>query len=259
MERVAFLLERTGQQLGCMLNPDSLVMRRLAGVRARHSVSGPLTGARLKDDPLLYTGGGTTELVLDLLFDVTLAGSSIATEDVRELTRPLVELAEGVTGADGYGEPPLVRFVWGKHWNILGVVAAVAERLEYFTSEGAPRRSWLRMRLLRVAESLETGPVTQAPIPELPESLEIPPEQLGVHEVLGGGPSGETEEEVETEEEAGPESSTERLEDMAHRLYGDCRLWRVIAKFNNIDNPLEVGAGHLLQIPPRSLIGGTTA
>jgi hypothetical protein len=261
MERVAFLIERTGERLGCMLNPESVVMRRLAGVRARQSASGPLTGARLKDDPLLYTGGGRSELILDLLFDVTLAGSSITTEDVRDLTRPLAELAEGVAGEDGYTQPPVVRFVWGKHWNILGVVAAVAERLEYFTPVGAPQRSWLRMRLVRVSEpEASTGPASQAPIPELPEDLEIPAEQLGIHEVVGEGLGGTPgEEEVESEEAEEEPSSSERLDEIAYRLYGDCRFWRVIAQFNDIENPLEVEAGLVLRIPPRSMIGGGAA
>ena len=48
----------------------------------------------LSDDPLLYTGGGRTELDLDLLFDVSLAGSSVATRDVRDLTRAFWDLAE---------------------------------------------------------------------------------------------------------------------------------------------------------------------
>jgi hypothetical protein len=260
MERVAFLLESTGERLACMLNPDSLIIRRLAGVRNRDSATGPLTGARLKDDPLLYTGGGMTELILDLLFDITLAGSSVMAEDVRQLTRPLMELAEGETGGDGYSRPPLVRFVWGKQWNVLGVVTAAAERLEYFTSDGAPRRSWLRMRLVRVTDPSATASAVppSAEVPELPEELEIPPEQVEVHEVLGGGPSGKTEEEVEAEEPE-PGGSTERLDEIAHRLYGDCRFWRLIANFNNIDNPLELGAGHLLRIPPRSAVEGTSA
>jgi hypothetical protein len=236
-----------------MLNPENLVMRRLAGVSERRSNGGPLAGARLKDAPLLFTGAGRTELLLDLLFDVTLAGSSIATEDVRELTRPLVELAEGSAGNDGYTEPPVVRFVWGKYWNIPGVVTAVAERLEYFTAQGAPRRSWLRMRFVRVAESSEAGqgPPRQLTIPQLSERLEIPPEQLLVHEVVGAGRSEETE--------GGPGGSTERLEEIAHRIYGDPRYWRLIANFNNVDNPLEVVAGRLLRVPHPSLILRVTA
>src|SRR5271165_5957786 len=117
MERVAFLVESTGDRIECLLNPDSVVVRRLAGVRPRQSSSGPLTGAALKDDPLLYTGGGTTEILLDLLFDVSLVDSTVTMEDVRELTQPLTELAEGDEGDDGYGRAPLVRFVWGKAWN----------------------------------------------------------------------------------------------------------------------------------------------
>src|SRR4030067_1490373 len=94
MERAAFVIEDTNQRLECLLNPESLVVRRVAGVRSRASLGGKLTGARLAEDPLLYTGGGRTELELDLLFDVNLAGSSVASEDVRALTAPLWNLAE---------------------------------------------------------------------------------------------------------------------------------------------------------------------
>ncbi len=37
MERVAFLIEETGERIGCLLNPDSLVIRRSAGVQPRRS------------------------------------------------------------------------------------------------------------------------------------------------------------------------------------------------------------------------------
>src|ERR1043166_10002984 len=87
MERVAFLLEKTGERIPCLLNPSSVVVRRLAGLRTRQSSTGPLTGAGLKDDPLLSTGGGMTEILLDLLFDISLAGATVTAEDVRDLTR----------------------------------------------------------------------------------------------------------------------------------------------------------------------------
>ena len=260
MERVAFLIERSGERIGCMLNPASLVVRRLAGIRTRHSASGPLTGANLKDDPLIYTGGGTTELLLDLLFDVTLAGSSIASDDVRALTRPLFQLAEGAGGDDGYSQPPLVRFVWGKHWNTPGVVTAVAEHLEQFTPEGAPQRSWLRMRLVRVSEpSHPAARLSAKSIPKFPADLAVSAEGVNVHQVIGGGPSGSTEAETEAERPAEPAGSAERLDEIAHRLYGDCRFWRLIAQFNKIENPLEVAAGHLLRIPsPSAIQAGST-
>src|SRR5437773_9766976 len=144
LERAAFLIEESGERIPCLLNPAGLVLRRVAGVRPRFSVGGPLTGAGVSDSPLLFTGGGTTEITMDLLFDVSLARSEPLPENVRELTEPLWRLAENEAKAGEYGRPPAVRFVWGKAWNIPGVVVALAERLEYFTQAGTPRRSWLR-------------------------------------------------------------------------------------------------------------------
>jgi hypothetical protein len=236
MERVAFLLEDTGERLGCLLNPESLVLRRQAGVQPRQSAGGLVTGGELADDQLLYSGGGRTELTLDLLFDVTLAGSSITTEDVRDLTRPLWELAEN-TRAVGYGRPPLCRFVWGKSWNIPGVVAAVAERLEFFTAEGVPRRSWLRMRMLRALE-----PVSARRPMRAAQAGAEPPQpgmvraaaQAEVHEILGGEAA-----------EGG-----ERPDQIAYQYYGDASLWRELLAVNGLADPMHIPAGHLLQIPP---------
>jgi len=111
MERAAFLLEDTNERLGCLVNPESLVVRRTSGVQSRRSVSGQLTGSSLSDDPLLFTGGGRTELDLDLLFDVNLPGSSVTSSDVRDLTGPLWDLAENRAGRNRRKQVPMVRFV----------------------------------------------------------------------------------------------------------------------------------------------------
>jgi hypothetical protein len=262
MERVAFLLEKTGERIVCMLNPSSVVVRRSAGVRQRHANSGPLTGAGLKNDPVLYTGGGKTEIFLDLLFDVNITGSTTATAgstqavsdptpvtvDVRSLTSALTKLAEGEVGDDGYGQIPVVRFVWGKVWNELGIVAAVAERLESFTPDGAPQRSWLRMRFLKTeddtaAQSSSLG--TDLSSDQLPDEEDVSPNELRFHQTKGAGEQGE---------DSG--SSAERLDEMATSYYGNPAWWRVIANFNNIDDPNMVTAGDRLMIPPASSVGG---
>jgi hypothetical protein len=257
MERVAFLLEETGERIDCLLNPESLVLRRHAGVRVKRSPGGLASGLGMTDDPLLFTGGGTTELKLDLLFDVSLSGVSLSTEDVRDLTRPLWDLAENQRGSDGYGRPSLARFVWGKWWNILGVVASVAERLEQFSAEGLPGRSWLRMRFLRVNEPPVEEP-PPAPPPEstilAPETVAppgVPPaplESVAYHVVVGEGAEG-------GEGVEGAESYGERLDQIASTYYGDPSLWRLIASFNNIDDASHVPAGTLLLIPPPGAVG----
>ncbi len=249
MERVAFLLEERNETLTCLLNPDTLVMRRLAGVRPRRSAGGQLTGTGLADDPLLYTGGGRTELEMDLLFDINLGGASITTEDVRDLTAPLWNLAENGTGRDGYGQPPVVRFVWGKAWNVPGVITAVAERLEQFSATGAAQRSWMRLRLLRVREP--STPETTSPppdpadflemLPPAPENpAELPPDVGNgdlFHEIQGGGDG----------EEPG---TGERLDLLAYTYFGRADAWRLLAIYNDIIDPFRLAAGMVLRIPP---------
>lgn len=235
MERVAFLVEETGQRVGCLLNPETVVVERASGIRPRRSMGGPMTGQGLPDDALLFTGGGVTRLKLDLLFDVSIAGSTLQTEDVRELTAPLWNLAENVQRP---ARPPRVRFVWGKSWNLPSVVEAVAERLEYFTPEGAPRRSWLRMRLLRAVEPVrrEAGEEPRPPI-ELSPDAAVPEDQVRVQPVLGGRT---------------PDAAAERLDGLAQQYYGDPRMWRVLAEFNNLEDPMKPPPDGLLRIPPAS-------
>jgi hypothetical protein len=152
-------------------------------------------------------------------------------------------LAENVASEDGYGRLQTVRFVWGKSWNVPGIVAAIAERLEYFTPEGAPQRSWLRMRLLRVEEPAagHTYPGRQPAQP--PELLSaqtgVLPEGLGVHEITGGtsGAPGDDR------------GAGERLDEIAQRTFGDPSYWRLVAALNDIDDPLHIPPGQLLQVP----------
>jgi len=242
MQRATFLLEQSGDRIPCLLNPESVLLSRVAGLRTRESLLGPLTGAGLGDDPIIYTGGGRTELQLDLLFDVTLGGSSIETEDVRELTGPLWALTENLPDPHQPAHPPLVRFVWGKSLNIPGVIAAVSEKLEYFSDSGSPRRSWIRMKLLRVADPPATMPEIRDPFADgVPSTVvdeeESPSDDNRAHEVLGGGgPDGDP-------------GSGERLDQLADRYYQDPSLWRRIAAANGLDGPTDAPSGSVLSIP----------
>jgi hypothetical protein len=239
MERVAFLIESTGQRIGCLLNPESLVVRRWAGVRSRRSLAGALRADTLADDPLLFTGGGTTELELELLFDVDLAGSTQQIEDVRDLTQSLWHLAENVAMNGGETRPDLVRFVWGKAWNVPAVVSAVAERLEAFGPAGAPRRSWMRLRLLRVPDP--------APRREPLQGVQTTGEEpIEFHQVLGTGTAM-----AEAKGGPPPKPSGERLDELAQLYYGDPSAWRRIAEANGVDDPLHLASGTAIVIPPR--------
>lgn len=242
MERAAFLIEETGERIPCLLNPASVVLRRAAGVQPRWSSGGPLTGAGLSDAPLLFNGGGWTELRLDLLFDVSLVTGPTPPEDVHDLTDRLWQLAENQRREGAYGRPPLVRFVWGKSWNVPGVVVAVAERLEYFTQSGTPRRSWLRLRLLRVQGRDAEVEATDRSAPAAPS--ETPP--------WADWPTAPNERDVQLHDLVGDGGGTsgERLDLVTKEYYGRPELWRDLAEYNDLDDPLQLPAGATLQIPP---------
>lgn len=244
MERVAFIIESTGERLDALLNPEHVDVERVAGVRRRLLAGGLLTGAGLSDDRLIYSGGGLTRLELKLLFDVTLTSpTKLAPASVKELTGPFWDLSENQGELDQYGRPPLVRFVWGKSWNVLGIVSAVAERLEYFDTLGAPRRSWLSLRLTRVPDP--EGPDVQSRSPSisgLPSSFATaPPEETLFHEVLGIGSSGDDS------------GGGEQLDAIAFRYFGDPAYWRFLAIYNDLDDPARLEPGMILQIPPRRI------
>jgi len=152
MERVTFLVEKTGQLISCMLNPETLLIKRRSGIHQRVIKSVIIDSDKLTDDGLIFSGGGNTVLELDLVFDISLKGSTVQTQDVRELTRPIWDLSENSTLIDGEYQPGLCRFVWGKSWNIPCVISSISERFDLFDSSGVPKRSWLRVRLIRIAQ-----------------------------------------------------------------------------------------------------------
>jgi hypothetical protein len=263
MERAVFLLEADGIRIPCLLNPENLLIRRTAGVRARGLTHGPMAAGALPHDPLLYTGGGRTELTMYLVFDVSLVTPPIPVattgdrldgsatnqplEDVRELTRPLLALAEARNQQDTPCAP-VARFFWGKAWNIAGVVTAIAERLEYFTAAGIPRRSWVSMRFVQVQDDQTSEPDDDPlDLSEMPVTLyagtPIDERELQTHDVLSDGLPGNDN------------SSAERPDQIADMTLGHPSRWRPILQYNDIDDPLESLAGRTLLIPPRSATG----
>lgn len=249
MERAAFLIEKTNQRISCLLNPedgeDGFTIERISGVAREPQNS--LSRSSLSDNPVVFRSRGDTRLNLKLLFDITLIGSTVSTNDVRDLTRPIWQLAEYTTSGGTNQELTRVRFIWGRAWDIPVVVESVAERFERFTAGGVPQRSWMSLRLLRLTEEIPPANppslYTPADIPEFlnerqPGASGLPAgdPSWGVHELLGGDTGGES------------------LWQLAFDQYGDSSLWRLIARANDIDDPSSLPPGTLLRIPPLSVL-----
>lgn len=286
MERVTFLIERTGARISCLLNPEALEARRTAGLVRRRGAGGAVLGNPRTDDPLIATGGGITEYDLRLLFDVDVANegrplrpqaaapqlpppqpeapaalsSSMPPDagadqppvpmpdpgpppvvDVRQLTQPLWALAETGDTVDGLVAPQLTRMFWGKSWNVLGVVIALAERLEEFDANGVPRRSWLSMRLRRVEESASSSGPPRAPT--TPQFENTP----------GGPPEGYDEDVIDIPVD--PDGyATERHDLIAYQHLGDPALGPDICEHNGVDDLLRFPEGTRLRIPRRTAL-----
>lgn len=248
MERVAFLIEETGARLDCLLNPDSVVFRREAALRRRTLLGQAIGDSAWSDDVLIAGGGGLSEMQLDLLFDTSLVAPPTEIDNVQVLTSPFWSLAEHTVNTQGESVPRLARFIWGKTWNVLGVVAAVAERFEHFLPNGAPQRSWMRMCFVRVADPKMAAGVAA---PEVTPALSLPlaPETLPLAPTPA--PEATDVELVETSGVAPPG----RLDQVAFELTGDPMNWRKLAALSGIDEPLSAAAGVLLRVPTELLHG----
>jgi hypothetical protein len=187
-------------------------------------------------------------MLLDLLFDVTMSGMTTAVADVRTITERFWRLSENPAPGQGGGAPTRVRFIWGRAWNFPAVIASLSERLEHFDESGAPRRSWLRMRLLRADDPVvEAAPFAPAdPLLAQPETEESEEgeeaERYRLLSTVGAGP------EVGGEDGAEPPPSN-YLSNLADEVLGDARHWRVLASESDVDDPLRLPAGTVLRAP----------
>jgi len=331
LERVTFLIERTGARIACLLNPESLEARRSAGIARRRHASGGVLGNPRSDDPLISTGGGITEYDVQLLFDVEVAnegrpqrapetalqnlppamtlptdavpetaaaevapatdppaldpagkpvpgaaleGDPEAAEtaaaapeeevppaspapapvlasppdpslvvDVRELTQPLWALAESGEPVDGALVPQRIRFIWGKSWNVPGVILTVAERLERFDANGVPKRSWLSMRMRRVEEESE-GSSTPPRQPTTPQFQIDPSGSVGSY----------AGQDVITIPVDGDGFALLRHDQIGADYYGDPAMGRAVFEANDRDDLLGAREGDRLRLPPRAAV-----
>lgn len=231
MERVAFLIESSGEQIYCLLNPETLVVTRTAGVEARQSSGGRLTGSGLADDPLLFTGGGRTELKLDLLFDIDLLPVHLEATDVRQLTRRIWALAENSAEVQRQHRPPLVRLLWGQAWSIPGIVTEVAERFDRFATDGSPLRSWMRLTFIRVGTAAdEEGGEAWALAQRLPQ-LDLNAPAVTALEVVDEGRP--------TDGDGAATISPTRLGLFSLEAFGNPFQWKDLLQYNDIDDPLD--------------------
>jgi hypothetical protein len=168
-----------------------------------------------------YVGSGTTRLSVELLFDTTADGS-----DVRQHTQRvafyILPDPDSAGGSNTTRTPPGIQFEWGS-FVFRGVVDSMEETLDYFSEEGLPLRANVSLSISR-------------------QDLEF----LSIAKNKGGGAGDPLE----------PAQSGDSIQALAGRN-GKSGDWKCIAAANNIDDPLRLSAGVLINVNAcASLSGG---
>ena len=116
-------------------------------------------------------------------------------------------------------------FRWGAFESFKAVPTRLDVQFVLFKPDGEPVRAWTRMELLQVAPDPRSGagtPAGQNPTTRAAEA--------GSSCIICEGDS---------------------LPSLAYDAYGDATQWRVIARANNIHDPLRLRPGRRLKIPER--------
>jgi hypothetical protein len=218
-----------GQSVEVQFNPETLKLT------FSNEIKQPEGGdQKAGTDGLQFVGSSTTKLALQLWFDVT-AMEKDPVDDVRRLTAKVLYFMKPQPSDDDETKkvPPGVCFHWGD-FMFKGMVEALEESLEFFSPDGKPLRASLSLTL------------TQQQILEQKHE-----EGKGLVEVKPGHkPPGHA-----------PLKSAKQNESL-QKMAGKNRKnnakggWQAIAAANDIEDPLRMAPGQLVNLNAAVSLGG---
>jgi hypothetical protein len=156
-------------------------------------------------------GNFSTKLSVELLFDTSAEGTDVRkyTKDISFFIRPDPDSG---SAANSERVPPGVQFEWGS-FIFRGVMDSIDETLDYFSEEGVPLRATISLSITRQEFELKQR-----------------------NGAAGGG--GQPLE---------PAELRDSIQALAGRD-GKSGDWKLIAAANNIDDPLRLSAGALINV-----------
>jgi hypothetical protein len=182
-----------------------------------------------------FVGSGSSNLSVELVFD-----TSADHNDVRRITEKVAHFVmakEQPSDPNNRHTPPRARFEWGS-FIFEGVVDSLDETLDYFSEDGVPLRATIALKLSREDIAFVFGQAGQRNGGGNRDS--------GAAQNTGGGGAGHT-----PLTPAGPDDS---VQSVAART-GQGSDWKAIAAANNIDDPLHLSSGALLNVSAGAAAG----
>lgn len=171
-----------------------------------------------KDSPIInYKGGRASTLSMELFFDTgpVLTTTLITSKKPKDVSKVVKQFTDLVYIKGSQHAPPRVKFVWGS-LSFFGVIARIDSTYTKFTEDGMPIQARLKVQFLAAPEKNQKR---RSPF-ESPDRTKC-----------------RTVREDYT------------IWDIAKNEYGDASKWKIIARANDIANPLNIPPGTVLEVP----------
>ncbi len=210
-----------GACVECQFNPTELTIRRSAKWEGNPVPERDFPRSEFK-------GGNAATYNLNLFFD------AYATDDYKSVKPPRRDIRKDINNlvamslrtygyslATAYpylGEPPSIIFVWGGLKLFRAVMVSIDVKYTMFDKDGVPTRATADCQFMEQSHPMDSLP------PQNPTSRT------------------ETRHTVRV-------TQGDRLDLIADKYYGDSRMWRAIARENDLDDPFNLNPGQLLAMP----------
>jgi nucleoid-associated protein YgaU len=164
--------------------------------------------------PPEFRGANPCKMTLEMFFDASGTHDGSVVMAVEKLFSCCVPTEK--TAGDNKAIPPMVVFKWGDITSFPGFITSVSVKYSLFSSSGTPIRATCTITL----EEMPGGAGAQNPTSG---SLAV----RRVHRIV----------------------ENQSLATVAFDEYGDANLWRPLAKFNRVDDPVRLPVGTMVMIP----------
>lgn len=170
------------------------------------------------DSGLMYSSGSGSTLSMELFFDTgsVLTASGEGNADATDVSVEVRKFEELTFAVGEMHSPPIVKFIWGS-LSFKGVVSDVKSTFTKFTETGMPIQAKVSLSLKAYCEQDEEKRKTPFESPDRTKCRMVREDYS--------------------------------IWDMAKKEYGDMSKWKIIAKANQILDPLNIPPGTIVKIP----------
>jgi len=219
----AKIKHENGEELEVMFNPDQIKYTKVNtwNYQATNGQTLP---------PGSFSNSAPAKLDVTLWFDGTEKGEDVSkmVDKLASFMKVDTSLANGAAAGSprGHGQsqsqqhrPPTVTFLWGTYLSFVAVITNILGQFTLFLDDGTPVRASVAVTFQQIGDK-------DVFEPQNPTS---------------GGRTGERIHRL---------APRETLDQVAYESFGKTGLWRALAAYNGIDDPLRLQAGDAILLPP---------